>query len=129
MGNNINKAINILGLPEAPIEGLVLENIKMDAKEGLNCKFANDLVLKNIELNITGNKPVFNINRSADVTIDNCKARKSKMDIPVIDIKNSESIIVQNCKARGGTEIFFRAGNSRQIEFLNNLLGNAKIIK
>ncbi|MCD0488818.1 glycoside hydrolase family 28 protein [Pedobacter sp. MC2016-14] len=60
IGSNIDQPINVWGLPESPIEGLVLENIRMESKKGMDAKFVKDLRLHNVEIiNEDGKVPFY----------------------------------------------------------------------
>jgi polygalacturonase len=48
------EAGRVLGLPERPIEGLVLENITIEAKTGLRLGYAKDITLKKVKI-VTAN--------------------------------------------------------------------------
>jgi len=50
IGINIEQPINVWGIPESPIEGLVLENIRMESNVGMDCRFVKDLRLYNVEI-------------------------------------------------------------------------------
>ncbi len=45
------KAATVMGLSESPIEGLVLKNLKLWAKEGINVTHADGVVVKDVKVN------------------------------------------------------------------------------
>jgi len=58
------KAATIRGIPENPLEGLLLKNLKLSAKEGLDLSHANGITLENVK---------FNGDKGAGETFTNCK--------------------------------------------------------
>lgn len=54
IGHHLKKAIDIHGLPEAPVDGITLENVFMDAPEGAECEFVHGLSMINVELKTKG---------------------------------------------------------------------------
>ncbi len=69
IGTNIDQPINIWGLPESPIEGVMLENIRMESKSGMDCKYVNDLRLYNVEIINKDEKVPFLITNAKKVEI------------------------------------------------------------
>jgi polygalacturonase len=70
-GTNIKEAINISGLPEAPVQDLELYDIYFESEKGVKCQFANNLVFRNVTVKMKGPGPVFNIRKSSRVQFDN----------------------------------------------------------
>lgn len=57
IGTNVEQAINIIGLAEAPPQFIVLEDIRMVCKRGLEANYVKNLTLRNIELlNVNENR-------------------------------------------------------------------------
>jgi polygalacturonase len=64
IGRHVKHAISIHGLPEAPVDGITLENVFMDADDAGDCEFVHDLSLINLELKIQ--------DRPATIRLDHC---------------------------------------------------------
>lgn len=69
IGINIDQPINVWGLPESPIEGLMLENIRMESKKGLDVKYVKDLRLYNVEIINKDGKQPFHIRNGEKVEV------------------------------------------------------------
>ncbi len=61
--------IQLQGLPEMNLENVVLENIRMEADQGMVCNDAKNLKIKNLTL-ITKKTPVVDFNNCKDVVVD-----------------------------------------------------------
>ena len=61
--------IQLQGLPEMNLENVVLENIRMEADQGLVCSDATGVRIKNLTL-ITKKTPVLDFNNSRNVVVD-----------------------------------------------------------
>lgn len=59
IGHNIEQAINIIGLQEAPPQDIILENIRLECKRGLVANNVNQLTLRNVELLSSNNQAPF----------------------------------------------------------------------
>ena len=69
--NGAAKAIFIRGLPEMNVKQIVLEDMVLQATEGLDCTEASNITFKNVKL-LTGNTdPVMYIHNSANIVLDN----------------------------------------------------------
>ncbi len=65
-----NAAIVLRGLPEQPIQRVILEDLDIQSQTGISCHEANNLTLKNVSIQ-TQQEPVFNAtNVSGLQTID-----------------------------------------------------------
>ncbi len=63
------RAVSIEGLPEAPIQGVTLENIWISARSGITCVDAERIALKNVHI-AQSIGPVIIVSDSRRVTID-----------------------------------------------------------
>jgi polygalacturonase len=68
--NGAEKAIFVRGLPEMNVKDIYLENMVLQAKDGLDCTEATGLHLKNVKLITENTNPVMNIHNSKDITLD-----------------------------------------------------------
>lgn len=68
--NGAAKAIFIRGLPEMNVQNIILENMVLQAKEGLDCTEGSNIVLKNVQLITANTDPVMNIHNSKNITLD-----------------------------------------------------------
>jgi hypothetical protein len=65
------KAIFVRGLPEMNVKNIVLEDMVLQAKEGLDMTEATNIMLKNIQLVTDNTNPVMNIHNSRDIVLNN----------------------------------------------------------
>jgi hypothetical protein len=83
-----NQAILLQGLPEMNLENIILENIDIEADNGLLCIDADSITIKGMRL-ITKNIPSLSFMNSRNVVIDKLDVPFSKN--PYIDIKGDKS--------------------------------------
>lgn len=74
IGRHVKQAIGIHGLPEAPVDGLTLENVFMDAAEGSDCEFVHGLNLINVELKTKGRKAAITLTQCPGAVVRNMQA-------------------------------------------------------
>jgi polygalacturonase len=86
--NGAEKAIFIRGLPEMHVQNIVLENMVLQAKRGIDCQEASGITFKNIKV----------ISEQSD---------------PVVDILNSENIVFDKLVYEEGSSLLFRIGGDR----------------
>lgn len=68
--NGAGKAIFVRGLPEMNIKNIVLEDMVLQAKQGLDMTEGSDITLKNIQLVTKEVDPVMNVHNSQNITLD-----------------------------------------------------------
>jgi len=69
--NGAEKAIFVRGIPEMNVKNIVLENMVMQAKEGLDMTEATSITLNNVQLITKNTDPVLNIHNSNNITLNN----------------------------------------------------------
>ena len=68
--NGAQKAIFFRGLPEMNVKNIVLEDMVLQAKEGLDMTEATNVFLKNVALITTDTNPVINIHNSENIMLN-----------------------------------------------------------
>jgi polygalacturonase len=86
--NGAEKGIFIRGLPEMHVKDIVLENMVLQAKKGIDIQEATGITFKNIKI----------ISDETD---------------PVIDIVQSDKLLFDNINYKDGTELLFRISGDR----------------
>ena len=86
--NGAEKAIFIRGLPEMHVKNIVLENMVLQAKRGIDCQEASGITFKNIKV-------------------------ISKESEPVVEILNSDNIVFDKLAYKNGSSLLFRIGGDR----------------
>lgn len=86
--NGANRAIFIQGLPEMFIQDLTLDNIKIKARNGVVCNYANNVSISNFDLIIeSGN--AFNLKNNINTSFTNISA--NGYDDKLIKVEGEES--------------------------------------
>lgn len=101
--NGAEKAIFVRGLPEMHVKDIVLENMVLQAKKGIDVQEATGIVFKNIKV-------------ISDETN------------PVIDVVQSDKLVFDNVSFKTGAELLFRINGERTsgIEIKNTDAAKAK---
>jgi polygalacturonase len=102
--NRAPVAVSIEGLPEMPVDGLHLMDIRATAKAGLRAFNTNALELHNVEIN-PGAGPAFLIRKSTGLEIDAIQSRVPG-DAPVLRLDDCPNAIIRDSRAWPGTEVF-----------------------
>jgi polygalacturonase len=95
-----SEALLLQGLPEQNLENIILEDIVIEADNGLSCSDANGVSIKRMRL-ITRNSTSLNIRNSRNIDID-------KLDLPV---DQSYPINIKGEKSENITIRMTRSGN------------------
>jgi polygalacturonase len=82
------KAIFIRGLPEMHVKNIVLENMVLQAKRGIDCQEASGITFNNIKV-------------------------ISKETNPVVEIFNSDNLVFDKLVYKEGSNLLFRVGGDR----------------
>ncbi|MDB5252899.1 MAG: glycoside hydrolase [Flaviaesturariibacter sp.] len=70
VANGAAKAIFVRGLPEMNVKNIVMENMTIEATEGLDMTEGTAITLRNVRLLVRQTNPVLNIHNSRDITLD-----------------------------------------------------------
>jgi polygalacturonase len=73
--NGAAKGIFIRGLPEMNVQHIQLQDMVIEAKEGLDMTEGNGITMKNVQLITNNTNPVMNIHNSSDITLENIRYR------------------------------------------------------
>jgi polygalacturonase len=72
-------AIAVRGLPEQPIQRVVLEDLDLKSNEGINCRDAVDLTLKNVTIRAQ-QEPLFNATNVSGLQTVGLNLKKTEME-------------------------------------------------
>jgi hypothetical protein len=86
--NGAEKGIFVRGLPEMHVKDIVLENMVLQAKKGMDIQEASGIAFKNISI------------ISAETA-------------PVIDVVQSDWLVFDNIRYKSGAELLFRVSGER----------------
>jgi polygalacturonase len=87
--------IQLQGLPEMNLENVVLENIRMEAENGMTCGDAKNIKIKNLTL-ITKKAPAIDFYNSSDVAVDGLVIKSSEAPMVKVAGSLSEKLIFRN---------------------------------
>ena len=124
-GTNIQKAGEIWGLPEAPMEGVTLMDIYLNAETGLEVNYTKDIDFHDIEINVQKG-PALSIGNSTGVELDNVSTGYPLQNTPVIVIENVMDGVLRDSKAVKDTDIYLKKrGLENELKMVNNHLSGA----
>lgn len=130
IGRNIEQAINIIGLPESLPGGIVLENIRLECKRGLLGRYIQDLTLRNVELLTNNQQAAFDIANAQGLILNNLSSNQQQATFPMIKLTKANGVIIKDCVTpRTEKYHFLQLTDCTHVEYLNNLLRNAKITR
>ncbi len=98
-------AANIDGLPEMPIEGLILTNMAASSEIGLKASCTRGLELHHIQINPKSG-PAFLVRNSEQPLFEDVSSRVPLGEFPVVRLDSCPRGIIMNCRAFSGTGTF-----------------------
>ena len=109
--NGAHKAIFVRGLPEMNVKNIVMENMVLQAQEGLDMTEGTGIILKNVHLITTNNNPVMNIHNSQGISLTNVQYNDAEVLLNVTGEK-SKAIVLNGTdikKAKKGVAVGYGA--------------------
>jgi len=104
------RAVQIEGLPEMPIRGITLDNVRISAKSGIGCVDAEQIEFKNVTIDTTSG-PVIAIKDSRNVTLDKVSTSNAPDTFLKIDGEKTGEVKLANTDlSRAKTPIEFGKG-------------------
>ena len=103
------QAIYLQGLPEMNLENVVLENINMEADNGLFCMDANGIVIRNLSLR-TKNLPALEFYNSRNVSVSNLLLPEERQPFIVVNGKRTENVTIELPSDIASAEKFLTVG-------------------
>jgi polygalacturonase len=110
--NGAEKAIFVRGLPEMNVQNIFLENMTLQAKQGLDMTEGSGISLKNIALLTKDVDPVMNIHNSKNITLDLITFNKAELMLNVSGEKSKEIVITHTDHTLAKKAINFTYGAS-----------------
>lgn len=101
------KAIFVRGLPEMNINNIVLQNMVIQAKQGLDMTEGSNITLRNITLLTKETDPVLKIHNSQNITLDKIAYQSNADLLLAVSGEKSKGIVVNGTdakKAKKGVE-------------------------
>ena len=101
--NGAEKAIFVRGLPEMTVKNVVLEDMVLRAKKGIDMTEGTDIQLKNIRLITEENDPVASIHNSQNIVVENLSYPAGSKLLFDVSGEKSKGIIVSKTDAMKAT--------------------------
>jgi polygalacturonase len=121
----------IEGLPESPIQGLILQNVVVDSvATGMSCSNVHGLSLDNVVVNAE-NGPAVTLTDVRDAEVFRFTTNRPKAQEPNIRLQRVENAVIQSCRATDGSGalVELRGTGNRDIRLaLNRVPKNVKEI-
>ena len=116
-------AVELIGLPEMPIENITFSNINFTSKEGIRIKDAKRIEIDHVEVN-TEIGPALEVINAKDIEVYGLKTYTHHEGRPSIELTNVQQAYVSQNRATEGTEVFLsvQGENSDQIILKSNFL-------
>jgi polygalacturonase len=116
--NGAQKAIFIRGLPEMNVKDVVLEDMVIRAKEGLDFTEANNIKLKNIQVITDNTDPVASIHNSQNLSLDQLNyPANSKLLFSVTGEKSGNIMVTKTDATKAKNKVEFTYGaNSNALQ-------------
>jgi hypothetical protein len=113
--NGAEKAIFIRGLPEMHVKDIVLENMVLQAKKGMDIQEATNITFKNINVISAETDPVIDIVQSDKLMFDNIQYKNAAEILFRVSGERSSSINIRNTDASKAKEkIVYELGASEK---------------
>jgi polygalacturonase len=112
VANGAAKAIFVRGLPEMNVKNIVMENMVLQADEGLDMTEGTGITLRNVQLVTKQTNPVLNIHNSKDITLDKITYNNGAELLLNVSGEKSSGIVLNGTdinKAKKGTEFTYGA--------------------
>lgn len=105
------KAIFVRGLPEMNVQNIVMENMTIQAKKGLDMTEGSGITLKNVQLITKEVNPVMNIHNSRNITLDRIAYERAEVLLNVTGEKSTGIQVsgTDTTKADKGLELNYGA--------------------
>src|SRR5215217_6480623 len=71
VANGAEKAIFVRGLPEMNVKNIVMQNLVLQARQGLDMTEGTDISLKNVQILTRETDPVLNVHNSQNIKLEN----------------------------------------------------------
>ncbi|MEQ8241102.1 MAG: glycoside hydrolase family 28 protein [Cyclobacteriaceae bacterium] len=122
-----NIAVELIGLPEMPIENITFSNINFTTKQGMTITDARNIEIDHVEIN-TEMGPSLQVINTKDIEIFGLKTYTHHEGQPTIKFTNVEQAYLSGNRATLGTDVFLKVfgRESKEIYLQNNFLKAAK---
>jgi polygalacturonase len=110
VANGAEKAIFVRGLPEMNVKDIVLQNMVLQAKHGLDMTEGSNITLKNVHLITDQTNPVLYVHNSRNITLDGIKYNQAELLLNVSGEKSSNIKLNNTDASKAKEKIKFEFG-------------------
>jgi polygalacturonase len=114
VANGAEKAIFVRGLPEMNVKDIVLQNMVLQAKHGLDMTEGSNITLKNVHLITNQTNPVLYVHNSRNITLDGIKYNQAELLLNVSGEKSSNIKLNNTDASKAKEKIKFEFGASEK---------------
>lgn len=113
--NGAERGIFVRGLPEMPVKDIVMENMVLQAKKGIELQEASGITFKNINVISQETEPVVDIVQSGGLIFDQFNYKKGAALLFRISGDRSKNIQIKNTDATGAArKVLYELGASEK---------------
>lgn len=112
VANGAEKAIFVRGLPEMNVKNIVMQNMVLQSKLGLDMTEGSDIVLRNVTILSDETNPVLNVHNSKNITLDKITYGNNAELLLNVSGEKSKGVKLVNTdvkKAKKGVELSYGA--------------------
>jgi polygalacturonase len=120
VANGAEKAIFVRGLPEMNVKNIVLQNMVLQAKHGLDMTEGSDITLRNVQLLTKQTDPVLYVHNSRNITLDNIKYNQAELLLNISGEKSGNIKLNNTDASKAKQKIKFEYGASEKAVANNN---------
>lgn len=110
VANGAEKAIFIRGLPEMSVQNIVLENMVLQAKHGLDMTEGNGISFSNVRLITANTDPVLRVHNSKDISFDKMQYNQADLLLNISGEKSSNIRLRNTDDSKAKEKIRFEYG-------------------
>jgi len=115
VANGAEKAIFVRGLPEMNVKNIVMQDMVLQAKKGLDMTEGENITIKNLRIITTEKNPVLNVHNSKNITLDGIRYVDDAELLLNISGDKSKAVKLINTdtkKAKKGVDLSYGATSS-----------------
>lgn len=110
VANGAEKAIFVRGLPEMNVKNIVLENMVLQAKHGLDMTEGSDITLRNVHLITKETNPVMYVHNSRNITLDKIQYNQAELLLNISGDKSGNIKLNNTDASRAKEKLKFEYG-------------------
>jgi polygalacturonase len=110
VANGAEKAIFVRGLPEMSVKNIVLQNMVLQAKHGLDMTEGSDITLRNVKLITKETNPVMYVHNSRNIILDKIQYNQAELLLNISGDKSGNIKLDNTDASRAKEKLKFEFG-------------------